>query len=151
MQRLGIGFGIQFHQRALCSDSSVIGLERQYAIARRFFFSIAPERLITRRSLPQRERVTRVELDRALKVSDCLFPAALTPLDQTALKKYPPIIGQGLASKFQFGQSAVIIAVSLIKILPACQVRFTGIWTESRRCLNGRISQRQARGCMIVA
>jgi len=70
MQRFGIGLGIQFNRRAGCFGSSEIGFEDQYAIASRFFFRIAPKCLITLRSLAEREKVARVEFDRALKISD---------------------------------------------------------------------------------
>ena len=81
MQRLGIGFRIQLHYGECGVRSNVIGLERQYAIVGRFFFSIAPKGLITLRSLLKQEKIVGVELDAALEISYALFPAPLTPLD----------------------------------------------------------------------
>src|SRR6516164_8605503 len=133
MQRPRLSFGIQVYQCTGYLRKSIVRLESQYPIVRSFFFSIAPKAFITLRSLLKHEKVARVERDRALRISYAFFPAPLTPLDQSRPTKYSPIIGHGLASKFQFAQSAVIIMISLIKILRPCEMRFTGIRAEARR------------------
>jgi len=138
MQGSDIGFRIRFHQRVLYFRNSVVGFEGQYTGQHRFFFSIVSENLITLCSLLQRANVAGVELDRALEVLQGLFPAPLAPLDVALKLDYPGIIGQGLAGNFQFSQSAVIIEVSVIKILRTREVRFTSIRTEPKRGLNGR-------------
>ena len=46
-------------------------------------------------------------------------------------------IGQRLAGNFQFSQSAIIIEVSVIKMLCSCEVCFAGIWTDAKCFLNG--------------
>ena len=93
--------------------------------------------------------VARVELNRALEISGAFFPVSLTVLNESGHLRYAEVIGQGAASNFQFGQCAVIIPVSPIKILRTRQVRFTCIRTKPRSCLNGRLCERQTRGRMI--
>ena len=86
-----------------------------------------------------------------LQIGCGIFPAPLPPLDQTHQLEYPRIVWQGLTSNFQFGQRAVIIEVPAIKILCPRKVRFARVGTETKRCLNGRLRQRQTRRRSIVA
>ena len=61
--------------------------------------------------------------------SSCL---PLATLDVTLQLENTGIIRQGLGGDFQFGQSAVIIEVASIKVLGACEMCFTRIWTEAK-------------------
>jgi hypothetical protein len=83
MQRSGISFPIQFHLCALCLYLEIIWLDSQYAIALRFLLSITPERCVTISDVVERGDVARVELKCPLEISYRLFPAPLTPLDET--------------------------------------------------------------------
>ena len=89
--------------------------------------------------LQRLSKAVAVEINRVLQVSCGLFPAPLAPLDVTLQLEYPGIIGQGPTGNHQFSKSAVVVEISLIKILRPRKMRFTGIWTETRRRLNGRI------------
>src|SRR4051794_6783986 len=90
-----------------------------------FRFSIAPKHRVTHRNFLQCPNITRVELSCPLEVSSGLFPAPLTPLDEALQFEQPGIIGQGLASNFEFSQSALIVAVASMKMYCPCEVRFT--------------------------
>src|SRR6266545_2371204 len=151
MQGAGISLPIQFHQRALCLGSSIVGYDGQHAIQRQFLFSIAPEILVTERNLLQYFNVARVELNRALQTLCGLFPAPLASLDRAFPLEYAGIIGLGLADNFQLGQSAFIIEVSPIKIQCPCKMCFATIRTEAKRGLNGGFRQGQPRGSMVIA
>ena len=137
MQRSGISFPIHFHGCALCFCLEIVWLDSQYAIELRFLFSITPEPSVTISDVVERVNVARVELKCPLEASSGLFPAPLTPLDETRYRKYPRIIGQGLAGNFQFSQSAIVIEVSVIKMIRSCEVCFAGIWTDAECFLNG--------------
>ena len=86
-----------------------------------------------------------------LQIACGVFPVPLPPLDQTHQLEYPRIVRQCLTSNFQFGQRTIIIEVAAIKIFCACKVRFARVGTETKRCLNCRLRQRQARRRSIVA
>ena len=46
-------------------------------------------------------------------------------------------LGKRLACNFQFSQSAVVIEVSIIKMIRSREVCFAGIWTNAKCFLNG--------------
>ena len=60
------------------------------------------------------------------------------------------MVGQGLAGNFQFSQSALVIEVSVIKMLCSCKVCFPGVWTNAKCLLNGCFCQGQPRRSMVV-
>src|SRR5882724_246054 len=151
MQGPGVGFPVKVHGGARCFCIDIIGLDGQRAIQHLFFFRVAPEISVTDRNLLQREKVAWVELDRALQISCGFFPAPLAPLDITLQLEYPKIIGQGLASNFQFSQSAIVIEVASIEISGTCEVCFTCIGPEAKRRFDGRSRQGQAVGSMVEA
>src|SRR5262249_17085976 len=76
---------------------------------------------------------------------------SLTPLNVSHQLRYPEIIGQGLTGNFQFGQSAVVVAVSLVRVLGRRLMRFTRIGTKPSRGVDGSLGGGQTRGCRIVA
>jgi hypothetical protein len=137
MHRSAIGFPMKLdgRKRYFCSD--IVRLDGQRAIQDRYLFSIAPENSVTDRDLLQREKVARVEINRALQVFCGFFPASLATLNETLQLEYPRIIGQSLPGNSQLSQSAVIIEISPIKILRTREVRFTRIGTKASCRLNG--------------
>src|SRR5438067_2576306 len=151
MQRSGISFPIQFHACALCLYLNIIWLDSQYAIELRFLLSITPERCVTISDVVEGGDVARVEFKCALEISSGIFPAPLTPLDETRYSKYPRIIWQRLASNFQFSQSALVIEVPIVKVIRSRPVCFAGIWTDAKCFLNGCFRCRQPPGSMVIA
>src|SRR4029077_13015342 len=151
MHRPAIGFPMKLHgrQRHFCSD--IVRLDGQRAIQDRYLFSIAPKNSVTDRDLLQREKVARVEINRALQVLCGFFPASPAPLNETLQLEYPGIIGQSLAGNLQLSQSAVIIEISPIKIPRTREVCFTRIGTKASCRLNGCFRQRQALRSMVEA
>src|SRR5437762_14270227 len=95
--------------------------------------------------LIQRYNVARIKLDGVLEGSCSFFVAALlATLNETYQLVYARIIRQPLAREFQFSQSAIIITMSLIKILRTREMRFTCIRTQASRRVNSRFPQCQA-------
>src|SRR5437868_412472 len=129
----------------------IIRLDGQRAIQNGCLFTIASENSVTDRDLLQREKVTRVEINRALKVSCGFFPASLTPLDVTRQLEYPWIIGQSLAGDFQFSQGTAIIEISPIKILRTREACFACIRAKAKCRLNGCFCQGQPCRSMVEA
>src|SRR6266851_9979656 len=133
MQRLGIGFPSKIDVSKEYFGKGIVRFESQYTGPPRFCFRIVPtKRVILCNTQLQRLNVAWVELSRALQISRRFFPAPLTPLDITRQPEYPCIIGQALAGNLQFSQSAVIIVIPMVKILPTRKMRFTGIRTKAR-------------------
>src|SRR5204863_4868392 len=130
MQRSCISFPILFPECAHCPYPDIIWLDSQYAIYRRFLFSITPGVCVTVCDISEGVKTARVELNGPLKVSHGLFQASLTPLDVTGHREYPGIIWQAPACNFQFSQSAIVVEVSIIKMMCSCEVCFAGIWTN---------------------
>src|SRR6266576_2150804 len=127
-----ISFPIHFYERALRFHFEIVWPDTQYAIDRRFLFSITPEHAVTVCDAIERVKTAWVELNCALKASCGLFPASLTLLDRTHHREYRGIIWQGPSCNFQFSQSAIVIEVSVIKMLCSRTVCFAGIWTDAK-------------------
>src|SRR5438067_13940307 len=136
MQWSGIGFPMKLYGRQRYFRIDIVRLDRQCAVQYCYFFSVAPENSVTNRNLLKREKIARIEVNRALQISCGFFPAPLTPLDETGEIEYPRIIGQSLAGNFQFSQGTAIIAISPIKILRTREVRFTRIRAKAKCRLN---------------
>src|SRR4029077_1799775 len=151
MQRPSIGFPIQFNESARYFGLDVVWLDVQGAIQHRFFFSIAPEHLVTDRNLLQRENVARIEINRPPEATQSLGVFSLATLDVTFQFGHPGVIGQVAAGNFQFGQRVAIIEVASIEILRAREMCFARIRTEAKRRLDGGFRQRQTRARMVVA
>src|ERR1700730_1771552 len=139
MHLLGIGLPVKLKSRKRDFRVEVIWLDRQCAVQHRLFVSIAMENSVTERNLLKRFSVSRVEITRAFQVLRGLLPASLPPLDISHHPDYPRVIRQGLAGNLQFGQSATIIELAMIKISRMRQMRFTRIWTKAKRALDGRL------------
>src|SRR5947207_15128900 len=129
MQGSGVALPFEIHHRALCLGTDIIRCDGQQAIPRRFCVSIMPQTGIIKLSnLLQQYNVARVELNGALEGSSRLFVAAvLALLNVTRQVEYARMIRQSEARKFQFSESASIIAISLINISRARQVQFARI------------------------
>src|SRR4029077_8584755 len=136
MQRACISFPIHFYECALCFYREIAWVDSQYAIELRFLLSITPDGSVTKSGLEKRDNVARVELNSPLEVSNALFPTPLKPLDGTPQRDYAEIIWQAPSCNFQFGQRAVVIAVSVRKNISPRKVRFTCIRTKARCGLN---------------
>src|SRR5947208_12929007 len=115
MQGSGVALPFEIHHRALCLGTDIIRCDGQQAIPRRFCVSIMPQTGIIKRSnLLQQYNVARVELNGALEGSSRLFVASLlAPLNVTRQLESARIVRQIRARRFQFSQSAVIIAISV--------------------------------------
>src|SRR5262245_45289391 len=151
MQRAGIGFPIQFDPPACRFGLRIVRLNSQHTIQRGFFVSIAAKVVIAKEDLPEQENVARIKLDCSLQVPCGLFPAPLTALDVTLQLEEASLVGQRLASSFQFSQSTVIIDVCAIKMSRTREVCFASIWTEPKGLLNCCFGKRHTRRGMIVA
>src|SRR5262249_28189595 len=127
----------------------IIRFESQYALVRRFLFSVAPKVLVTICRLLKCQNVARIELDSALKISERLFPAPLTPFDVALQREYPIFATEAPLGNFQLAQSPVIIEVTPIKIAGAREVGFTGVWTEASRGLQSCFRLRQVCRSMV--
>src|SRR6266704_3037838 len=116
MQGSGVALPFQVHHRALCLGTDIVRRDGQQAIPRRFCVSITPQTAIIKRgNLLQHYNVARIEINGALEGSRSLFVASwLASLNITRQLEYARIVRQSLAREFQFSQSAIIIAVSLI-------------------------------------
>ena len=138
MQRPGIGFPSKIDLRKQYFGKGIVRFESQYTGVPRFCFRIAPTKpVIPCNTQLQRFNVAWVELSRALQISRGFFPVPLTPLDVTRSPEYPRLIGQGLAGNFQFSQSAIIVAIPPVKILPTRKMRFASIRAKARCRLKG--------------
>src|SRR5262245_50713911 len=80
------------------------------------FLVVAVEHSVTNRDLLKREEVPWIELNRALLISCGLCPPPLTSLDKAHQHEYSGIIRQTPTRKSEFGQGAIVVEVSLIKI-----------------------------------
>src|SRR4029077_17359218 len=103
-----------------------------HAIPRRLCVSVTPQAdIIIPGNLLQHSNVARIEINGALEGSrSLLVTSLLAPLNVARQLEYARIIGQSLARKFQFTQSAVIIEISMIDISRPYQVRFTSTRTQ---------------------
>src|SRR5439155_11793610 len=149
MQRSGISFPIHFHQCALCLYLEIVWLASQHAIELGFSFSITPDHSVTISDISERVKTARVELNCPLEVSSGLFPASLTPLDETHHREYPGIIWQAPACNFQFSKSAIVIEVSVIKMVCSCEVCFASTWTNAKCLLDRCVGFRQLGQSMV--
>src|SRR6516225_144727 len=138
MQCSGIGFRVEFHERAPSLRSDIVRHDHQDAIQERSLFSIAPAPLITDRSFLQCEKIARVELNRSLEVSCGFCPPSLASLNVTRQLEYPWIIGQALARDLQLSESAVVIEIPLVEIPCSREMRFPLVGSETSRRLDGR-------------
>src|SRR6266704_5336934 len=132
MQRSGISFPIHFHECPLCLYLEIVWRDSQHAIELGFSFSITPDHSVTVCDISERVKTARVEFNCPLKASYGLFPASLTPLDVTHHREYPGIIWQAPACDCQFSQCAIVVEVSIIKMMCSCEVCFAGIWTNAK-------------------
>src|ERR1043166_490218 len=140
MQRSGIGFRVEFHERARRLGSNVVGRDRQNAIEERFFLSVAPAKVITERSFLQRVNVARIQFNGVLQISGGFFPAPLTPLNVTRQFEYPRSIWERLAREFQLSQGTFVIEVSLIEMLRTRKMRFCCPRTKVKCCFDSCFS-----------
>src|SRR6266480_1139464 len=150
MQWSCISFPIHFHECALCLYLEIVWLDSQHAIELGFSFSITPDHSVTICDISERVKVARVELNCPLEVSSGLFPAPLTPLDETHHREYPGIIWQAPACNFQFSKSAIVLEIAVIKVKCSCEVCFAGIWTNAKCFPDGCFRCRQPPGSMIA-
>src|SRR5256886_14884610 len=87
---------------------------------------------VIRSKVHERFKVARVELSCAFQISSGVFPVPLPSLDETHHLKYARVVGKSLASDFQFGQRAVIIAITSIEMYRLCEVRFARIRLQTK-------------------
>src|SRR4029453_11840146 len=80
-----------------------------------------------------------------LRVPCGLFPAPLAPFDVPLQFEHSWIVRQSLASDFQVSQGSVIIEVSSIQILRACEICFTRVGTQVKSRLDRCFRQSQTR------
>src|SRR6476620_889852 len=146
-----ISFPIHFHERALCFHVEIVWPDTQHAIERRFSFSITPGHSVIISDIVEGVKTARVELNCPLEASCGLFPAPLMPLDRTHHREYRGIIWQAPACNFQFSQSAIVIEVSVIKMLCSRTVCFARIWTDAKCFPDGCFRRRQPRRSMVKA
>src|SRR4029450_12207795 len=88
MQRSGICFRMKFNGRKRYFRNDIVGLDGQGAIQHGCLYLVAPENSITDRDLLQREKVARVEINRAFQVLCRFFPAPLAPQNKTLQLEY---------------------------------------------------------------
>src|SRR5207245_7109510 len=68
---------------------------------------------------------------------------------ETHHREYPGIIWQAPACNFQFSKSAIVIEVSVIKMICSCEVCFAGTWTNAKCLLDRCFRCRQPRKSMV--
>src|SRR6476661_709596 len=124
MQRAGIGFPIEFRGDALKLDIDIVRLNSQRPIQSRFLVGETASVTISEGNLLERKAVPRIQINRALQATDRLFLFALATLNVTLQLENTGIIGQRFGSDLQFGESGIVVEVTPIKVLRACQVRF---------------------------
>src|SRR5438093_11147967 len=110
---------------------------------------MTPGPSVTVCDISERVKTARVEFNCPLKVAHGFFPASLTPLDVTGHREYPGIIWQAPACNVQFSQSAIVIEVSIIKMICSCEMCFAGIRTNAKCFLDGCFRCRQPRRSMV--
>src|SRR5437773_1745089 len=142
---------MEFHVGTRHFRIDIVRRDCERTIQHRFFVRISPEKSVANRNLLERVNVLWVEFNRALEITRGLFPATLPPLDETFQLEYSGIIGQRLASSFQFSQSAVVIEVSTIKIPRDCEMCVACIGTEANRGRDRGFCHGQAIRSMVVA
>ena len=96
-------------------------------------------------------RGTRRASPRSSTVNGSNANAWAATLDVALEREWAGVIGQGLAGKLQFTQSALIIQVPSVKVLRTCKMCFACIRTEAKRRLDGCLRQREARRRVIEA
>src|SRR5258707_4178354 len=104
----------------------------------------AKPRVIGRKHL-ERACVAGIELSSALEISPGRFPVPLPSLDGTHQFEYSRMIGERLASNFQFGQRAVIIEVASIKVHRSRKVRLARIRFQTKRGIDRVLRHGQPR------
>src|SRR5947208_11980256 len=73
----------------------------------------------------------------------------LTPLNDPHHLKYARVVGKSLASNFQFGQRAVIIAITSIEMYRLCQVRFAGSRLQTKSGIDRVLRHGQPRWATV--
>src|SRR5437764_9679119 len=81
MQRSGIGFPMEFHERTRYFRIDIVRLDGQRAVQYRVFFGEAPKTMETEGKLLQRERIAGIENNRAFQTAHCLLLFSSAPLD----------------------------------------------------------------------
>src|SRR6266508_1166944 len=90
----------------------------------------ATQRGMSKRRFHYNTVVTRVELYRALKISYCLTPPALTTINRGGVPVKFRIVRQCPACEIQLCTCAVVISKAMVRIIGARSVNFASIWLK---------------------